>query len=106
MVRVVLEHRTKSPENTKNLVKSIRKVRLVASHHPGFVTGETFVDAEDPCHVIVISTWKSAEDWKAWDESYERSVTTPIIENLLVQPLNAVILSSPVAWREDLVNIF
>jgi heme-degrading monooxygenase HmoA len=68
--------------------------------------GETFVDADDPCHVIVISTYQSPEDWKAWDESPARAATRPEIESLLVKPFNAIILPAPIVWREDLVNTF
>jgi heme-degrading monooxygenase HmoA len=106
MVKVVLEHRTKSRENTKNLVKLIKKIRLQAKLQPGFITGETLVDTEDPCHVIVISTWKTQEDWKAWDNSPIRGESRPAIEDLLVEPFNAVVLPLPVVWREDLVNVF
>jgi heme-degrading monooxygenase HmoA len=106
MVKVVLEHRTKSHENTKELVKLIKKVRSAARTQPGFIVGETFVDADDPCHVIVISTWQCPEDWKAWDESPARAATRPEIESLLVQPFNAIILPAPIVWREDLVNTF
>ncbi len=106
MVKVVLEHRTKSRENTRKLVKLIKDVRKTASKQNGFVTGETFVDADDPCHVIVISTWKKQEDWKAWDESPARALTRPQIEDLLEVPFNAMILALPVVWREDQTNVF
>jgi heme oxygenase (mycobilin-producing) len=106
MVKVVLEHRTKSRENTRKLVKLIKEVREVAHKQPGFITGETFVDAADPCHVIVISTWKRQEDWKNWDESPARALTRPKIEELLDIPFNAMILSVPVVWREDQTNVF
>jgi heme-degrading monooxygenase HmoA len=106
MVKVVLEHRTKSRENTKTLVKLIKHIRAQARQQHGFITGETLVDTEDPCHVIVISTWQTQEDWKAWDASDTRAATRPHIEELLVEPFNAVILPVPVVWREDLVNVF
>jgi heme-degrading monooxygenase HmoA len=106
MVKVVLEHRTKSRENTKTLVKLIKKIRAQAKMQSGFITGETFVDTEDPCHVVVISTWQRQEDWKAWDTSPVRGQSKPEIEDLLVEPFNAVILPVPVVWREDIVNVF
>ncbi|HSW58884.1 MAG TPA: antibiotic biosynthesis monooxygenase [Dehalococcoidales bacterium] len=106
MVKIVLEHRTKSPENTQILVELIKQVRAVARKQPGFITGETLVDAEDPCHAVVISTWKRVEDWEAWDKSPERMATRPVIEALLVVPFNAMILSTPVVWREDIAHEF
>jgi heme-degrading monooxygenase HmoA len=105
MIKVVLWHKTKDLESSKELIKLINKVRTVASKQPGFITGETFVNIDDPCIVIVISTWRTAEDWKAWDESTDRAITRPAIQALLVQPFDAFI--HPIgAWREDLINTF
>ena len=106
MVKVVLVHRTKNVESSKALVKLIKKVRSVASKQPGFILGETLVNVENPCHVIVISTWKNAEDWKRWDESAPRSETTPQIQALLTEPFDIFIHQEPAVWREDLMNTF
>jgi heme-degrading monooxygenase HmoA len=106
VIKVVLEHRTKSVENTEKLVELIKQVRAVARQQAGFVTGETLVDTEDPCHVVVISTWKRREDWRAWDVSPERAATRPQIEDLLVVPFNALILTVPIVWREDIAYVF
>jgi heme-degrading monooxygenase HmoA len=105
MIKVVLVHKTKDRDRSKELIKLIDKVRDVAKKQPGFISGETLVNIEDPCTVIVISTWQKEEDWKAWDESPERAVNTPSIQALLVQPFDAFI--HPVGiWREDLINTF
>jgi heme oxygenase (mycobilin-producing) len=106
MVKIVLIHYTKDRESSKELVKVIKKVRAVASKQPGFITGETLVNAENPCHIIVISTWRSAEDWKNWDESSARAATKPDIQRLLVEPFGTVIHPATGLWREDLVNTF
>jgi heme-degrading monooxygenase HmoA len=106
MVKVVLIHRTKDRENSKALVKLINKVRTLASKQPGFLYGETFVNTEDPCHIIVISTWKSAADWENWDKSAERTITKPEIQALLTEPFDTFIHPEPAVWREDLVNTF
>ena len=84
----------------------IKKVRFQAKQQHGFITGETLVDVEDPCHVIVISTWQTQDDWKAWDTSALRAETKPQIEELLVEPFSAIILPLPVVWREDMGNVF
>jgi heme oxygenase (mycobilin-producing) len=106
MVKIVLIHQTKDRENSKELIKVIKKVRAVASKQPGFISGETLVNTENPCLIIVISTWRSAEDWKAWDESPAREATKPDIQRLLVEPFNTYIHPEPALWREDMVNTF
>jgi heme oxygenase (mycobilin-producing) len=106
MVKVVLMHTTKDRESSKALIKLIKDIRVVASKQPGFISGETMVDVDDALSIIVISTWKTAEDWKAWDESPARNKTRPLIEELLVKPFTTNIHQEPVIWREDLVNVF
>jgi heme oxygenase (mycobilin-producing) len=106
MVKVVLIHRTKDLESSKALIKVIKKVRAVASKQPGFVYGETLVNAENPCHIIVISTWKSDGDWEAWDKSAARAATKPDIQTLLTEPFDTFIHPEPAVWREDMVNTF
>lgn len=41
---------------------------------PGYITGETLINIDDPEDFIVISTWKSPEDWKNWLNSKERNL--------------------------------
>ena len=106
MVKVVLVHRTKNVESSKALVRLIKKVRATASKQPGFILGETLVNVENPCHIIVISTWKTAEDWRRWDESGPRATTTPQIQALLSEPFDIFIHQEPAVWREDLMNTF
>lgn len=106
MVKVVLVHRTKNVESSKALVRLIKKVRAVASKQPGFILGETLLNVENPCHIIVISTWKTAQDWEKWDKSAPREETTPQIQALLVAPFDVFIHQEPAVWREDLINIF
>jgi heme oxygenase (mycobilin-producing) len=101
MIRVVMEHRTKTIDNAKTLIKLVKDVRYITAKQPGFAKGRTFVDAADPRHIAIITTWESLEDWKKWDESAERAGTRPKIEELLVEPFNAIILTAPIVWREE-----
>ncbi len=40
---------------------------------PGYISGETLINADDPQEVLVISTWDSLEHWDAWLASGERA---------------------------------
>jgi heme-degrading monooxygenase HmoA len=106
MIRVVLEHRTKDEESTKKLVEGIKIVRAEARKHPGFITGDTLVNAADPCHVVVISSWQTLEDWKTWDESQIRKSMLPLIEDHLVEAYTAVTMAENVIWKEEIAHVF
>jgi heme-degrading monooxygenase HmoA len=101
MFKIVIEHRTKDRESAKTLVKAIKKVRPVIVKQPGFISSNTYVDAANPRHVIIISTWETRENWKAWDESAERAATRPILEPLLAEPFNSLLLPATVIFRDE-----
>ncbi|MDD5702046.1 MAG: antibiotic biosynthesis monooxygenase [Dehalococcoidales bacterium] len=106
MIRVVLEHRTRDKECTRQLIKGIKAVRAEARKHHGFICGDTLVNAADPCHVVVISSWQTKEDWDAWDQSAVRKSMLPLIENELSEPYTAVTMTDTVIWKEEIAHVF
>jgi heme oxygenase (mycobilin-producing) len=106
MIRVVLEHRARNAEDAKKLVEVIRETRAVAKKQPGFIQGETLVDVDDPCHVLVNSTWRNPSDWKAWDESKVRIDMKWMIEELLDEPYTASVQKADVIWQESIQHVF
>jgi heme-degrading monooxygenase HmoA len=106
MVKVVLEHRTRDKEGAQKLIKVIKEVRAEASKRPGFISGETLVDKDDPRHVMVISTWQKAEDWRVWDEDPVRIRMRKRIEELLTEPYTVVTMNAEVIWKEDILHVF
>ena len=50
----------------------VMKLRESAMKQNGYVSGETLRNFDDPEDFIVISTWRSLEDWRAWEANPER----------------------------------
>ncbi len=48
----------------KEAIQIITALRMFASRYPGYISGETLQNVEDPEEYLVISTWQSL---KAWD---------------------------------------
>lgn len=71
MVRVLIERRV-SEGMLENFNLALREMRLQAVHKPGYISGESLRNAEDPHHFVVLSTWNSLDDWKAWAVSDAR----------------------------------
>lgn len=87
MIRVFIEHKVKDTDGTEMAIEAIRELRDVAIKQPGYLTGETLVNTEDHCNVLVISNWRSVEDWHAWDISEVRQkFTKERIIPLLTEP--------------------
>lgn len=48
------------------LVPMLTELRSMAMRQPGYISGETMRNVNDPSEFLVISTWKSVEDWQRW----------------------------------------
>ncbi len=75
--------RVVSNENILALTLLLKKLRSLTLNQPGYIFGETLkrVDREDEC--MVISTWRSLEDWNAWLNNQERATIQSEIDLLL-----------------------
>ena len=82
MIRAIIERHLK---NGESLTPLLRELRAAAMHWPGYISGETLVSTEDKSIIIVISTWRSLEDWKVWGTSEMRAKLYQQIEPLLVE---------------------
>jgi heme-degrading monooxygenase HmoA len=106
VIRVVLEHRARDNESARRLVEVIREIRAEAMKQPGFITGETLVNVDNPCQILVISTWQRPEEWKAWDQSEKRIEMKGEILELLAEPYTVTALSFPIIWNESIAHVF
>lgn len=75
--------RNVTTENILALTTLLKKLRSLTLNQTGYIYGETLkrVDKENEC--MVISTWRSLSDWKAWMNNEERSVIQKQIDELL-----------------------
>jgi heme oxygenase (mycobilin-producing) len=56
----------------KELSPLLLKLRSLAMAQPGYISGETLMNADDPEQYLVISTWSNMDYWNKWVESEER----------------------------------
>lgn len=61
----------------------VRELRQRAMQQPGYVSGETLVNADDPEEYLVISTWSTVENWNNWLEDESRSAVQAKLDALL-----------------------
>ena len=48
------------------------QMRSLANAQAGYISGETLVNYDDPTENLVISTWKTLDDWNRWLKDPER----------------------------------
>jgi len=100
MIKVIMEHRAKEEvikmEKLKGgdsvradgarLFSLFEEGRAASIRHPGHISAETLVDAQDPCHILVISSWQSLDEWEHFKSSEARVSVHKQMEPFLVEP--------------------
>jgi heme-degrading monooxygenase HmoA len=71
-IKIVIK-RTISEDNVKYLTPLLKQLRTLANNQPGYISGETLKRLDRTGEYLVISTWKSVDDWEKWLASDERN---------------------------------
>ena len=79
----VLIRRTIPENKARQMIPLFRKMRTLANEQPGYITGETMKNLENPDEFMVISSWETSDDWKRWVQSDEREQIQKQIDDLL-----------------------
>jgi heme-degrading monooxygenase HmoA len=85
MIRVVIERKL-SHEGDETIQHAMRDLRREAIHQPGYVSGETLRDTANPNHFLILSTWRTREEWKTWADSSRRREIEDRIGQMLTEP--------------------
>lgn len=91
MIRVLIE-RYLAAGQREALQKAMREMRLEAIHREGYVGGESYLDAADANHFLVLSTWHSREAWDTWAVSELRRAIEQRITPMLAAPEKVTVL--------------
>ena len=69
--------------NANKLTALLKQLRALTLEQPGYISGETLnrIDKKDEC--MVISTWRSVEDWNSWVNNPKRNEIQNDIDKLL-----------------------
>jgi len=75
--------RTVPGEKIPELTVLLKRMRSVTLMQPGYISGQTLkrLDKADEC--MVISTWRSVEDWNDWVKNEKRIAIQGEIDQLL-----------------------
>lgn len=74
----------KVPEKSSvELALLLKKMRGLTLNQPGYISGETLKRIDKNDEYMVISTWRSVEDWNSWVNNEKRSIVQAEIDHLL-----------------------
>lgn len=82
----ILISRVVDPGNEVKLNTLLWQLRAKAMQAKGYISGETLRSLDDPNSFMVISTWNSLDEWKAWEANRERKALQDEIDRLLRFP--------------------
>jgi heme-degrading monooxygenase HmoA len=86
MIAKILIKRRFKDGNTPQIVALLNEIRSRAMHQPGYMSGETLVKRGYPNNMVVISTWRSPEEWQRWRDSDERNTFEAMLEAYQERP--------------------
>lgn len=79
----ILIKRKASNEKLLEVLPYLKKLRVLAMSQDGYIGGETLKRVDDPEEILVVSTWQSMDQWKAWFENPERNELQEKIDSIL-----------------------
>jgi heme-degrading monooxygenase HmoA len=97
MIAKILIKRRFKDGHTPQIVALLNEMRTHALHQPGYMSGETLIQSGYPNNMVVISTWRSFEDWQRWRDSDERNTFEAMLEAYQERPTDyeEFLLGSP-----------
>ncbi len=81
-VKIVIRRKVPGKKE-KELLPLLIQLRALATAQPGYISGETLRNMDNPEEYLVISTWKSVENWEAWVSARKRAVVQEKIDRIL-----------------------
>ena len=79
----ILIKRTVPNDKEKELMPLLKALRNLGVNQPGYISGETLKNVENPNELLVISTWQSAAEWNNWVRNDQRRELQDQIDFLL-----------------------
>lgn len=81
-IKVIIKRKVAKGKQ-KDLLPLLMELRLKAMNQKGYISGETLKGISDPDEFMVISTWRSLEDWNIWDSNPARKEIQTKIDAIL-----------------------
>jgi len=88
MIKIIIEYKLKGGADIE---PSLIKLRSHAMSFPGFVGVEILQNAKDSSDVVVLQTWESIENRRAWEPSRIRQSILEELRSLLEEDFRVTI---------------
>ena len=96
-IEVMIKRKIKQGPQARKVVPLILQLRTLATYQPGYISGRTLYNVENPEDCLVISEWQTLEDWYKWMKSKERDAIQTKIEAEIGEPTKHSVYAPMVA---------
>ena len=79
-IEVMIKRKIKQGPQARTVVPLILQLRTLATYEPGYISGRTLYNVENPEDCLVVSEWQTLEDWYQWMKNKERDAIQTKIE--------------------------
>jgi heme-degrading monooxygenase HmoA len=93
MIRVIIE-RVIAETLEANYEDTAMEILQRSVRAPGFISGESMRDLNNPRHRFVLCKWRSAADWNLWYDSPERRELMDRLNLMLAQEEKITLLGT------------
>jgi heme-degrading monooxygenase HmoA len=81
-VKIFIRRKVQS-ESVMDLTMLLKRLRALTLEQPGYISGETLGRIDKKDESMVISTWRSVEDWNKWVNNPKRIEVQTEIDRIL-----------------------
>jgi heme-degrading monooxygenase HmoA len=81
-IKIIIKRRVPKDKSAELLPLFIQ-LRALATAQPGYISGETLRNIDDPKEFLVIGTWQSLDNWQSWVSSKQRAEIQEKVDALL-----------------------
>jgi len=85
-IEVLIKRKIKQGPQARKVVPLILQLRALATYQPGYISGRTLFNVENPEDCLVISEWQTLEDWYQWMKNTERDAIQAKIDAATGEP--------------------
>jgi len=96
-IEVMIKRKIQQGPQARTVVPLILQLRTLATYQPGYISGRTLYNVENPEDCLVISEWQTLEDWYKWMKSKERDAIQAKIEAEIGEPTQHSVYAPMVA---------
>lgn len=98
-IEVMIKRKIQQGPLAGKVVPLILQLRTLATYQPGYISGRTLFNVENPKDCLVISEWQTMEDWYQWMKNEEREAIQNKIEIETGEPTEYSVYAPMIALK-------